>query len=130
MIVFEHLRFQSLRCLLAASVLFSCSSAPVPPDLGGLYNQSARHHNEHRNPVILIPGILGSRLIDPTTGQTVWGAFGGDSADPETPTGARTTALPMGLGVPLRDLGDEVVPDGVLGDLKVSLIGLPLTLKA
>ena len=35
-----------------------------------------QNENPYRNPVILIPGLLGSKLIDPQTGHTVWGKFG------------------------------------------------------
>ena len=34
--------------------------------------------DDQRNPVIVIPGILGSRLVEESTGKVVWGAFAGD----------------------------------------------------
>jgi len=48
-----------------------------------------------RNPVVVIPGLLGTRLVDPDTGQVVWGAFGGGAASPKTPEGMRLLALPL-----------------------------------
>jgi pimeloyl-ACP methyl ester carboxylesterase len=100
------------------------------PDVGGLYNRVAQHHDALRNPIIVIPGILGSRLKDRATGRTVWGVFAGDYADPRTDTGARLFALPMKEGAALSELTDGVVPDGVLDRLKVNVLFLPLQLKA
>ena len=61
----------------------SCAKTQVaPPDLGGIYTQAAMRSHEVGNPVIVIPGILGSKLRDSETGQLVWGAFDGGEADP------------------------------------------------
>lgn len=116
--------------VLALSVSSGCTSTPQAPHLGTLYSRAARYHDEHRNPVILIPGITGSRLIDATSGRVVWGAFSGDYAKPNRTNGARLLALPMEEGVPLRDLRDEVVSDGVLDRVKVSLFGVPVEVRA
>jgi len=98
--------------------------------LNGLYDRNASFHGPGRNPIIVIPGILGSRLVDPATGRLVWGAFAGDFADPGTPEGARLAALPMVEGAPLAEIHDEVFAEGVLDRLKVSILGLPVELKA
>ena len=45
--------------ILAAT---ACSSPPHTSDLGGLYNELAQHEDPYRNPIILIPGILGSKI--------------------------------------------------------------------
>ena len=53
------------------------------PDLGGLYNELAQNEDPSRNPVILIPGILGSKRVDRSSGVIVWGTFGfGITNDP------------------------------------------------
>ena len=59
------------------------------------YDRSAQYHRPDRNPIIVIPGILGSRLVDQATGLKVWGAFSGVSVDPETPEGAQLLSLPI-----------------------------------
>lgn len=120
------------RATLLASLFLAggCSTAPNSPNLGGLYNRSAQYHGVERNPVIVIPGILGSRLVDAESGQVVWGAFGGGSVDATTPEGARICALPMKRGVPLAELRDAVRSDGALDRLRLKLLFLPWELSA
>lgn len=100
------------------------------PDLGGLYNRAAQYHRPDRNPIVVIPGLMGSTLEDSESGTVVWGAFTGQTAKPGKPEGARLIAHPMSRGVPLEQLRDEVVATRVLDKVKVKLLGLPLHLKA
>jgi hypothetical protein len=116
-------------CLLALAS--GCAAGPyLLPDLGGLYDRAAQFDDAARNPVIVIPGILGSKLRDRESGRLVWGAFEGAYANPNTADGARLVALPMGIGEPLASLRDEVEPEGVLDTLRVRLFGLPLEQSA
>jgi hypothetical protein len=107
-----------------------CFATLRAPDLGGIYNRAARDEGPTRNPVIVIPGILGSRLRDPASGTVVWGAFGGNSANPNTAAGARLLALPMHEGAALAELRDDVEADRVLDRVHVSLLRLPLEQQA
>lgn len=124
------LRTWTLRSCLTATLLalLGCS-APRLPDLGGLYAEAARRSDTMRNPVIVIPGILGSRLEAPD-GTVVWGAFTRESADPASDRGARLVALPMRAGAPLAELRDEVAPAGALESIEVELFGLPIVSRA
>jgi len=74
-------------CLLTIVAVFACHAPPRAPDLGGLYNELAQNEDPYRNPVILIPGILGSKLVDRSSGSIVWGTFGFGNADPKNPSG-------------------------------------------
>jgi hypothetical protein len=113
------------------SILLACGKAEYKhPDLGGLYTTAARRSHDQGNAVIVIPGILGSKLRDGDSGQLVWGAFEKSTADPETPEGARLIAIPMKKGAPLSELTDNVHSDGALDRVKVSLFGLPIELNA
>src|SRR5690242_15592104 len=47
-----------------------CSEEPTRPDLARLYKVGA--DNVDTTPVIVIPGVFGSRLRDRTTGIEVW----------------------------------------------------------
>ena len=119
-----------LSSVLAFLSLAACQGAVRPPDLGSLYDRAAQVHDDGRNPVVVIPGVLGSKLRQSGTGRTVWGAFSGDFADPGTPAGARLIALPMERGLPLEDLRDDVVQAGALGTLRLRLFGLPIGVSA
>jgi pimeloyl-ACP methyl ester carboxylesterase len=101
-----------------------------PPELGGIYNRSAQYHGHDRNPIILIPGILGSRLVDEDMKKTIWGAFLGTYADPSDPEGVRSISLPMEEGASLAELRDGVRPDGALDSFRVRLFGLPFEQQA
>lgn len=120
---------------IIASVLLlvfatGCEAPLRSPRLGGIYDALAQRSDATRNPVIVIPGIVGSRLVQVESREVVWGAFGGDYAGLGTDAGAALLALPMRREAALRDLRDDVVPDGVLDRVKLRLFGLPLELRA
>jgi pimeloyl-ACP methyl ester carboxylesterase len=121
-----------MRTILCLALLLaaSCASDVGVPDMGDLYSRAASDHGPERNPVILIPGLLGSKLTDVPTGTLVWGAFDGGFADPETPEGARLTAVPMEIGRPLDQLRDGVESTGALSSVRVSFLGLPIQVDA
>ncbi|MEM9020402.1 MAG: hypothetical protein AAGC44_07540 [Planctomycetota bacterium] len=102
--------------MLGLVLLTGCRSAPQP-DLEAIYGEAARNIGADRNPVIVIPGILGSKLEEPSLKKPVWGAFTYGAADPDTAEGARLVALPMERGVPLDQLVDTVAPTTVLDRL-------------
>jgi hypothetical protein len=115
---------------VAAVLVGACTLRYQPSDLGRLYTQAAQHHGPERHAIIVIPGILGSRLEDSVTGQVAWGAFSGGYAKPNDPEGAALLALPMARGSDLPELRDDVEPTQVLDRIRVRLLGLPLQLKA
>ncbi|MCH7958812.1 MAG: hypothetical protein IID08_01685 [Candidatus Hydrogenedentes bacterium] len=120
------------RALICASILLlgGCATSVAPPNLGRIYNESAQRQHHLRNPIIVIPGLLGTRLVDSKSGKVVWGAFSGDYANPRRDEDARLLAVPMIPGVPIQKLTDSVRPVGVLESFKVRVIGLPLQLNA
>ena len=116
---------------LTVSLLSGCKANKAPgPELGFLYNQSAGYDGPERNPVVVLPGILGSRLTEDGTNRVVWGAFTGDYANPSTDDGLGLISLPMTGGEALADLKDDVRPIGVLDRVEVSILGLPVQLAA
>lgn len=115
---------------LIGLLLTSGCALQTVPDLGNLYSKLAQKEDPLRNPVIVIPGILGSRLEDGRTGDTVWGAFGSGAVDPHTAQGARLLALPMAPGVALKDLRDSVQEAGALDRVVLKFLGIPLELNA
>ena len=99
-------------------------------DVKIIYEKSAQYHMPDRNPVIVIPGILGSKLIDRDSHRTVWGAFDPDFVDPTTPEGARLISLPVEGNRPLSELRDGVEPNGVLDKVHINLFGIPHDIRA
>ncbi len=100
------------------------------PKLGDIYGRVAQMADIDRNPLIVIPGVLGSRLVDGESQRVVWGEFGGDGIDASTPNGARLLGLPMAEGKPLRDLTDNVQVRGVLDALEIRVFGVPFEMNA
>lgn len=109
-----------LSLVTGVMVLVACSSQPRP-DLGAIYNEAAQNIGSQRNPVIVIPGILGSKLEEPGLKTPVWGAFTYGAADPDYPDGAQLVALPMQRGKPLDQLVDNVAPTVVLDTLELDV---------
>jgi len=102
----------------------------LAPDLGDLYNDLAQREDPNRNPIIVIPGLLGSKLVDQDSKETVWGAFGLGQVNPNSPEGARLFSLPMAQGKKLSELHDRVKPDGALDRIVFNFLGFPLELNA
>ena len=121
------------RALSAALLLALCGVACAwrQPDveLALLYNAAAQHHSPDRNPIIAIPGLMGSRLLDIPSGVSAWGAFERAAANPSDPDGARMIALPI-RDEELAELRDDVHPTGVLEKVRVELVGIPLEIQA
>ncbi len=120
----------TILALSSSLFLVGCATKPKAPDLSAVYGQSAQYHDPWRNPVMVIPGILGSKLVEEDTGVVAWGAFGGGAANPQKPDGARTISLPMEEGKSLFELRDNVVSDGALDRIRIKLFGMPIQLDA
>ena len=71
--------------LLLAVCGMACAWRQPDAELDLLYNPAAQHHSPDRNPIIAIPGLLGSRLRDTSSGVSVWGAFERGAANPASP---------------------------------------------
>ncbi len=115
---------------LALVVGPGCATRLQGPDLGHIYDELAQTPDHERNPIVVIPGVLGSRLVDPDSGRIVWGAFAGDYAHPGRPSGASLLALPMREGAPLHALRDQNEAPEVLDRIRVTLVRLPVEQKA
>lgn len=114
--------------LLSQIMLTGCRGRPPVPDFAALYNQPAQAIGDDRTPVIVIPGILGSKLEDDDTTRPVWGSFTFGAVDPDFPAGAQTVGLPMRLDVPLSALRDKVRATTVLDNIAAD-VGLLRSLE-
>ena len=100
------------------------------PDLDSIYRRTAQIDDLQRNPIIVIPGILGSKLVDETGRRVVWGEFGGNGIDPASVEGARLLALPLETDRPLGELYTTVQVAGPLDTLNVRVFGVPFQIAA
>ncbi|MFN7927668.1 MAG: hypothetical protein U0Y68_06935 [Blastocatellia bacterium] len=70
--------FVLLLCLFGSSCGILQASKP---NLPRIYNGIATARPTGKNPVIVIPGVLGSRLVNRVTGEVAWPKFTGTSSD-------------------------------------------------
>ncbi|WP_262693075.1 esterase/lipase family protein [Kordiimonas aquimaris] len=116
--------------VILAQLVTACASGPNEPDLQLSYNREAASETPYRNPVIVIPGVLGSKLKDIRTDQPVWGAFISGAADPQSDDGLRLITAPYIYPDGSKTNWSHVVPDGALKEVKLQLLGIPLKVKA
>ncbi len=85
-----------------------------------------QNESPYRNPVILIPGLLGSKLINKSTGAVVWGSFVLNTVSTRTAEDARIIALPMLYKETLDEMRDNVVSAGTLDRVRLNFLGYPV----
>ena len=110
--------------LLCLVILFGCESSDKSSNLGGLYTDLAKEEDPNRNPVIVIPGILGSTLVDPNTGIVAWGEIGRGLENPKKDEEIRRIALPMQEGKTFQELKDNLVAEDALESVKITIYGI------
>jgi len=108
-IVFPGAAF--LLVIVLAVALTGCQKSAIRPNLPQIYTPPAAHH-KGKPPVIFIPGILGSRLVNRRTGETVW---------PDLRVDSDAVALPISSPV-LAQNADEIVATEVVEDAKVGAL--------
>jgi pimeloyl-ACP methyl ester carboxylesterase len=100
---------QLLFSLIVLSVVSSaCISAHRTPNLEHIF-ASARAKTGKR-PVIVIPGILGTELINPKTGETVW------------PSAFRTEQEGLPISPDLTANHDDLVPGKIIETVKLARV--------
>lgn len=88
---------------------------------GGMALRLAEYEGPERHPVIVIHGILGSKLVNRDTGRMVWGEFSHRSFDKEF---IRSISHSMRLGVPLKHIHDNIEPAGLLESAEINFLGM------
>jgi pimeloyl-ACP methyl ester carboxylesterase len=112
-------------CLI---LLSACGSDDVP-NLGGLYTDLAKEEDPNRNPVIVIPGVLGSTLVESDTGKMAWGEIGRGLENPKKAEEIRRIALPMQEGKTLQELRDNVIAGHALESIKLTIYGVTVEIN-
>ena len=94
------------------------------------YEQQIRRSGYKQNPIIVIPGILGSNITTLENDNPLWGDFGSESfADPKADENLRMIALPMQMGKTLDKLHGKSTADGSLRYIKGSVAGIPISIN-
>ncbi len=125
---YRYTRRGALALGLAAAgstLLSGCLSTSRHPYISKIYDSPAQRHSPDRNPIIVIPGILGSRLEVADSGELAWGILGGGYLRHHF----EDIAFPMEEGKALSELHDNLVPAGVLDRVRVNL-GASIQVKA
>ena len=94
--------------LLLLLCLTGCISARKNPDLARVFAEA--RVSTGKRPVIIIPGILGSELINSKTGEKVW------------PTPFRTSEEGLPMNPDLAQNQDELVPGDIVETVKLARI--------
>ena len=128
----EDLKHKALMCALPAMMLLnSCgtveSGSYQDPKVNSqvvyseVMKKSMEYEGPARNPVVVIHGLLGSKLVD-GKGVNIWGSF----SLGEMLSGNKLSRLahPMEHGVPLAGLHSDVHPHGLLDRSQIRVLGL------
>ena len=90
----SHLKTTLL--LSAVGLLAACTRADslYKPTFGPLTNEIIPQIKTS-NPIIIVPGIGGTRLVDAESGKTAWGSYGFNSYWPSTEKDNQLLSLPL-----------------------------------
>ena len=121
---------QIILMVLILTTIVACAPTSWRPNLATIYNDLVQREDLDRNPIIVIPGVMGSRLVEDKSGTVVWGAFGTGQVNPGTPQGARLVALPLQADTGQAAAHGSLRADGALDRYVVRLFGLPMALDA
>ncbi len=95
-----------------------------------IFSEQAQDHlQSHVNPVIVIPGILGSQLVNKDESFSLWGDFRAKTSQVSDEQRLLQIALPIKPEATLDQLKGNSIADGSVRKAKVSIAGLPLNIN-
>ena len=95
------------------------------PIYGKVAKRTIEYEGIARNPVIIVHGFLGAKLVDPKTKENIWGTFRISDDFTKIPAHRiRDFAVPMKYGKPLKDLKGGAVVSGMMEDAKIRVAGM------
>ena len=123
-------KITNYQLILVGFLLCSSCSFNKNDNLDDIYKNAAKQSDLYRNPVIVIPGILGSKLYDTESGHETWGIFDNQYTNPSDPEKARLVSLPLQYQKPLSASKDSIISNGALDKIEFKLLGVPLQSRA
>ena len=119
----------SLICILISgcSSTGSYTSRETNADIsliGEIAKQNMVYEGIKRNPIIVVHGFQGANLKNSKTDKNIWGEFKGSDSFYMNDEKLRNLSHPMEKGKKLTELHDDIIPDGILDNVQVSVMGI------
>lgn len=112
----------ALLALATSACVDGRQSGPAPTSPGSVAAPSAATDGWPRRPVVVVPDIEVSRLVDPANGEVVWDGFAGIYPSLFQAESAQAITLPMAEGRPFAELNDGLRPE-VIADAGAGAFG-------
>ncbi len=110
--------------IVIVGLLTSCSRSHsiYSPSFGPLTDEIISNIKPS-NPMIIVPGIGGTRLVDAGNGETAWGSYGYNTFWPSTEKDNKLLSLPLStIEQSLNINYNKVIPKSVIDSVKIDLI--------
>jgi len=135
---------RALLCFISAAsisaIISGCSTSTgsyesfqeyKTPIYGEVAKWTVDYEGIARNPVIIVHGFLGAKLIDPKTRKNVWGNFRlSDEITAFPPERSRMLAVPMTPGLAVQNLKSSAVVRGLMEEAKARVFGMNVSLSS
>ena len=123
-----HLQFQSRPIAIVATILATTLTVGCTTNGDEFVGQVARTYGygvsgHTLEPIVLVPGFLGSTLVDRDSGHELWGLFLAGEQRIWRADVQRRLALPMTGGDSLAELRDAVEPSGAMANAEIHIVG-------
>jgi hypothetical protein len=97
---------------------------------GDVTQKCIEYEGIERNPVIVVHGFLGSKLVNSITGENLWGDFRTWDFVSVSDEKIRGLAHPMGYKTSLKKLKNNIIPNELLETANVSCLGISVKVTA
>lgn len=119
-----YIQAKIVLCILTASLVASCSKNNFiySPSYGPITDEVISHIKES-NPIIVVPGVGGTSLVDASNGKTAWGSYGYISYWPATEKDNKLLAFPwVNSKIESENNQYKVKPSSMLEKFTINLL--------
>ena len=110
--------------MLLVGLMSSCSKNEIiyAPRLGSI-TDDVIHQLEESNPIIVVPGVGGTSLVDASNGKPAWGSYGYTTYWPSTEKENKLLALPLTNNKRKKGKQDnKLIPFSMLENVTLTLL--------